>query len=867
MAFAQTFTTATGLPTTSESNFSTKIQRLGNGNLILLHAQVSPTSKLQFYSSSNNGSTRNALSSIAQTNSAYGGDVIVLANGDVLSAACNYTTANNFYRSTDDGATRTNTLTPATSRCLHADFVQLANGDVLVALGNYSNAADTVYRSTNNGVTWSLLYTFPATSTYKLDMEQLASGDLILASIAPNGNNPRNRIRRSADNGVTWTLAQSGTTPVGYDAAVTQASDGSVIVSFAKAGNVNNIYRSTNNGVTWVAGGIVWGATTYYGTDLLTLDNGKIILSLTDGATKNLYQSADHGLTWTAITRPIPIATNAYHTELFEYYTDEFLISDPHWGNVPHVYKYIKPEPPAVSNITWSTICDTLTGINGIGESDTNNIFYEIEDTVANTIVSSGTTSISSLTWSDTLSSALWHGSYELRTREYDIISYSDVNDISFDIVNCMVWPQDVLTGFLVESVVDDWLYVPFTTGYSITPVVLATPQTQSNGENYPIPRVRNVTTAGFELSVCLDSALATCDPNPNPEDIAIFVVDMDKVAMVDGMDAGIMGTATNGANTALTYNKTFLNVPYIYTTSQTYSQGVNNMAPIAWVDGLTLTTANFIGCVHQSPAGWWSVDVCTAWQPNEQIGRLAIDPTTISFTGYDRGTNDISNSDWTNISFTPTYVNPPLVMVTQNDDDGGQDPQYPWARNITTTAAQYRYCEQDGNNVCNSHTSEWVRRFSLPAPDRPEACLTGVVSHTFTGTRASLPTPQVIEQQFDDYLILREDPRYHEPLYTTVSISAFTGDSGGIIPATAAEIRASTLDTISGGPDTFLSLATGTASYQTFDTPITRYDRVQWYTINGGDFGTKPRLRVNIPAYTQLGTYHAIITHTIYGN
>ena len=52
---------------------------------------------------------------------------------------------------------------------------------------------------------------------------------------------------------------------------------------------------------------------------------------------------------------------------------------------------------------------------------------------------------------------------------------------------------------------------------------------------------------------------------------------------------------------------------------------------------------------------------------------------------------------------------------MTQNDDDGAEDPQYPWARDVTTTSAEYRYCEADAQGVCNSHTSEIVRWFSFP--------------------------------------------------------------------------------------------------------------------------------------------------------
>ena len=44
----------------------------------------------------------------------------------------------------------------------------------------------------------------------------------------------------------------------------------------------------------------------------------------------------------------------------------------------------------------------------------------------------------------------------------------------------------------------------------------------------------------------------------------------------------------------------------------------------------------------------------------------------------------DIDNSTWTPVIFSPQYIWP-RIMVTQNDDDGAQDTQYSWARNVYT--------------------------------------------------------------------------------------------------------------------------------------------------------------------------------------
>ncbi|MCP3684065.1 MAG: hypothetical protein GY861_15395, partial [bacterium] len=85
-----------------------------------------------------------------------------------------------------------------------------------------------------------------------------------------------------------------------------------------------------------------------------------------------------------------------------------------------------------------------------------------------------------------------------------------------------------------------------------------------------------------------------------------------------------------------------------------------------------------------------------------------AIDINSANITGLQAGSADIRNSAWTTATFTE-QMNNPIIAVTQNDDDGPQDPQYPWARSITNTGFDFRYCEQDGNDDCDTHNTEIV--------------------------------------------------------------------------------------------------------------------------------------------------------------
>lgn len=128
------FVESTGLATTNQYNFSTKIDRLTNGNLILAYAQYWPSTRIQFYTSNDDGTSRSVLSFIS-TNSTYGADVEVLDDGTVLSLACNYGSNGSIYRSTDDGTSRNPVMNiPGSQRCIHGDFIELNDGSVLAFL-------------------------------------------------------------------------------------------------------------------------------------------------------------------------------------------------------------------------------------------------------------------------------------------------------------------------------------------------------------------------------------------------------------------------------------------------------------------------------------------------------------------------------------------------------------------------------------------------------------------------------------------------------------------------------------------------------------------------------------------------------------
>lgn len=258
---------------------------------------------------------------------------------------------------------------------------------------------------------------------------------------------------------------------------------------------------------------------------------------------------------------------------------------------------------------------------------------------------------------------------------------------------------------------------VEFQNSYSSTPLVIATPVTQNgdtgDDDSSLIPVIESINTTHIEFNICQDNGASTCDSTVNQETIHYFVFDVD-AELPSWMVIGTQSTTPNGADTAITFGKTFSNVPYVFTQSQTNNQG-SNIAAIAWVDDITTSGANLLGCTHQGIA-----DACDSSTPSETMGWVAIDVANAAFGGsvnFQSGSADISNSDWTAASWTANYTNA-RMMVTQNDDDGGQDPQYAWARDVDTSTPDFRYCEQDAADVCHSHTSEFVMWFTMEQGD-----------------------------------------------------------------------------------------------------------------------------------------------------
>ena len=262
-----------------------------------------------------------------------------------------------------------------------------------------------------------------------------------------------------------------------------------------------------------------------------------------------------------------------------------------------------------------------------------------------------------------------------------------------------------------------NWVWVEFSNSYSTAPYIIATPITQNAGtaddDSALVPVIKDVNSTGFNFTICRDAGSSTCDTSAPDETAHWFAFDPSET-YPDWIKVGLESAGTSGADTNFNFGHTFTNTPALFISANTYNDASNpnKIAAHAWADnsGTSTTGGQFLGCTHTGTA-----DACTD-TGTEDYAWVAIDLTNANFSsslGFQSGSADISNSLWTAASFSPSYTSP-RVMVTQNDDDGGQDPEYAWARSVTTNGMDFRYCEQDARDVCHSHTSELVYWFAM---------------------------------------------------------------------------------------------------------------------------------------------------------
>lgn len=267
----------------------------------------------------------------------------------------------------------------------------------------------------------------------------------------------------------------------------------------------------------------------------------------------------------------------------------------------------------------------------------------------------------------------------------------------------------DVMETGTVSASDNTWQSISFTGTYT-DPYIFLTPATEATSDYAYTGQVRNLTTSGCDVKISVDDGSSGEITSFTQETLHYVVIDKNWTDTQEWIEIVTGSCATDGGTTTLTYDNEITSGGSLYgfPQSQTYTQ--TDLGATWWLNSAPGTTScNVIGCVHNN-----SGDACLSGQPDETVAVLVIDVDNDDFpsgTGFQHGYAGISDSTWTAASFSPSYTTP-RVLVAQNEDSGSQDPQYPWAKSVTTSGMSYRYCELDAPGDCDTHLSEktiWV--------------------------------------------------------------------------------------------------------------------------------------------------------------
>jgi len=291
--------------------------------------------------------------------------------------------------------------------------------------------------------------------------------------------------------------------------------------------------------------------------------------------------------------------------------------------------------------------------------------------------------------------------------------------------------PGDSVIGEMGVVVIEQmqWHNITFRNGpYDSIPVVIASPTTNNRGAGQEeddccgindgdsraddacdgiLPVINWVGTTGFNVTIMYDNGTSAKPPigsEPGVTDnLSYWVINTSAITNYDWIAAGVkddVSSGLTGDNTdSISFGKTLSGDAAVFLCPQTYRQGGDLPAYYWGAAAGSSTTITFQGGVH------YSTDDCNSGNGHEDVGWVAIDLDECLIEDFEYGSAVISASAWTSFSHTATE---PMVLVMQNSDSGSQDPEYCQARDLYNTP-EFRYNEQDGDGVSNSHNGETV--------------------------------------------------------------------------------------------------------------------------------------------------------------
>lgn len=235
-------------------------------------------------------------------------------------------------------------------------------------------------------------------------------------------------------------------------------------------------------------------------------------------------------------------------------------------------------------------------------------------------------------------------------------------------------------------------------------PLVLATTNTKSSGDQPLIPQARNVQPSSAEIRLCEHEDTDAC-ASAGTETIGVLVLDADRVDQLPGAEAGRFTVGSGGGSpftTSASFTAGFTNPPIVFVTPQTANGGPEFSM---WVTGTTSSGFTVARCDHNET----STNSCTD-HAAEDVGWLAVDPASPPFQNLRAGrtASEYGGNSWASISYN-TLQTPVAALGMIQGDDGGQDPKVSETRNVGASSMEVWFCEHDSTDGCDGHADNFL--------------------------------------------------------------------------------------------------------------------------------------------------------------
>lgn len=257
------------------------------------------------------------------------------------------------------------------------------------------------------------------------------------------------------------------------------------------------------------------------------------------------------------------------------------------------------------------------------------------------------------------------------------------------------------------------WTTITYTWGPYSSPVIVGRTNTYNDGNEALVFEARNITSTTAEIRLCdSDSWNSTWCQTHASETIWYIVVDAAQTSSIDGVEAGTF-SADESFDTVwglitTNYTESFSSIPYVFSSIQSS----NGDTPI-----ITRIRASSISNFQWGICQQTSTDGCNPTHPTETFGWVAVDPTTNPFfkdMDIGSGLSEGNSWIWSSATFSTNFDTIPVAISQTVTNLWGQDVQIDEIQNVTTTGMQFRSCEIDTDDDCDTHAIDTIRWLAI---------------------------------------------------------------------------------------------------------------------------------------------------------